>query len=302
MRKTLIWIVVVVAAFTLGIGAATGAGSLLRASAAPAESSGILPASSLRSPSSEVQNKSIDPIQSVQAAQVDPTPQATPSVRPGAGWYDGCGWDSGNWSNSSGQGRNWQGMGGYGSGMMGGWGGYGKGPGMMGGWNRGGTNPSGQRITLDQAVDLSGQYANGYGSNLVVSEVMEFSENFYAVVREIDSGRGAFELLIDPYSGAVYPEMGPNIMWNSRYGHMGAGTGDNTLTLEQARQLAQQALDANVPGAQVEEDGISFYGHYTFDYTVNDQIAGMLSVNGVTGDVWLHTWHGQFISEKEVKK
>jgi hypothetical protein len=25
----------------------------------------------------------------------------------------------------------------------------------------------------------------------------------------------------------------------------------------------------------------------------------MLSVNGYTGQIWYHTWHGNFISEKE---
>lgn len=316
MRKLLVWIVVIASAFVFGIGAATGASSLVRnVSAAPVDSRLGLQDSSILPQSAGLQSDLTKTIQIDQSAQADPTPQPTPFVPPANRWYDDCGWDSGNWSSAPNQGRNWgdtgpgmmggwnsKGMGGYRSGMMGGWNGRGMGPGMMGGWNRGSTSLSGQRITLDQAVDFAKKYATSFGSNLAVSEIMEFTENFYAVVREADSSRGAFELLIDPYSGAVYPEMGPNMMWNFKYGHMGVGAGDNTLTLEQARQLAQQALDANIPGAQVEEDGISFYGHYTFDYKINDQIAGMLSVNGITGDVWPHTWHGQFISEKEVTK
>jgi hypothetical protein len=42
-----------------------------------------------------------------------------------------------------------------------------------------------------------------------------------------------------------------------------------------------------------------FYGYYTFDFTVNGKIAGMLSVNGNTGQVWYHSWHGDFIQEVE---
>jgi hypothetical protein len=179
------------------------------------------------------------------------------------------------------------------------------GPGMMG---RGFRNRSatGQRISMDNAIEQAKQYVSNYGKDLQVSEVMEFSENFYAVVKEASTGRGAFELIIDPYTGAVYPEMGPNMMWNSKYSPMGGMMGgfqgaDNTLSLDQTAQAAQKFLDANLPGAKINQDGVSFYGHYTFDYQMNDKIAGMLSLNGVTGEVWLHTWHGDFIQELEVK-
>ncbi|MHB1356676.1 MAG: PepSY domain-containing protein [Anaerolineae bacterium] len=165
------------------------------------------------------------------------------------------------------------------------------------------TAPTGQRITLDQAMTLATQYVARYGANLRVAEVMEFSDNFYAPVTEVNTGRGAFEVLIDPYTGAVGSEPGPNMMWNLKYRHMMMGNrqaGDNTLTMVQARAQAQQTLDNTIPGAQVEVTGHAFYGYYTFDYQVNGNIAGMLSVNGTSGDTWLHTWHGTFISEKEM--
>ena len=191
--------------------------------------------------------------------------------------------------------------------MMGGYGGNAgrQGPGMMGGggmmgnWNYG--PATGQRLSLDQIVERAGQYAANTGQKLEVAEVMEFSNNFYAVIREKDTGRGAFEILLDPDSGAITAEPGPNMMWNTRYGHMGGWAGgDNTLTLEQARDLAQKALDANLSGAKVHEDARAFYGYYTFDYDVNGQTAGMLSINGLSGAAWLHTWHGQFVAEKEM--
>ena len=182
----------------------------------------------------------------------------------------------------------------WGPGMMG--------PGMRGDWDGSNTNPTGQRLAIDQAIQAATQYASGYGPNLLVVEVMEFTNNFYAAIREADTGRDAFEILIDPISGTVTPEPGPDMMWNLKYGMMGGRAGDNTVTLEQANGLAQKALDASEPGAKVEETGYTFYGYYTFDYTLNGKIAGMLSVNGVSGDVWPHTWHGQFISEKEVTK
>lgn len=126
---------------------------------------------------------------------------------------------------------------------------------------------------------------------------MQFGQDFYVIVREADTGRGAFELLIDPSTGAVSCEMGPNMMWNLKYGQ--SGEGDSTLTLEDALQLAQRAPDANLPGAAIEGEGTGFYGHYTFDYAIDGQIVGMWSVNGLTGEVWPHTWHGEFIREVE---
>ena len=188
-------------------------------------------------------------------------------------------------------------MGGYGRGMMGG----GYGGGMMGGWQA--ATPAGPPLTLDQAAEIAAQYAANYGPDLEVAEVMEFSNNFYAAIREKDTGRGAFEILLDPYSGAITAEPGPNMMWNAKYGHMGTWAGgDNTLTLEQARDLAQKALDGNVPGGKAHQDARAFYGYYTFDYDLNGQTAGMLSVNGTSGQVWLHTWHGQFTAEKEISQ
>ena len=50
--------------------------------------------------------------------------------------------------------------------------------------------------------------------------LIEFEKNFYAQVAEKSTEINAFELLIDPYTGAVWPEYGPNMMWNTKYGHM----------------------------------------------------------------------------------
>src|SRR3990172_12804447 len=108
-----------------------------------------------------------------------------------------------------------------------GYGGWGMmGPGMMmGGRYRADTGDysnNGTPLTLDQAIQAANQYLAAYGNtDLTLTEVMKFSDNFYAEVEEENSGIHAFELLIDRYSGAVYPEPGPNMMWNTKYGHMG---------------------------------------------------------------------------------
>ncbi len=160
------------------------------------------------------------------------------------------------------------------------------------------------RISIDEAAQAAEEYAADLGSNFDVAEVMEFQSNFYAVIIEKDTGRGALEVLVDPYSGTVSPEPGPNMMWNGKYGgrmHRSVQSGENALSIAEAREAAQEYLDRTYPGATVDEGGYAFYGYYTFDYSVDGRTAGMLSVNGTTGQVWVHTWHGAFVAEKEME-
>jgi len=179
-----------------------------------------------------------------------------------------------------------------------------QGNGMMGGQtNSTQKNQDQQRISLDTAVSKAEEYIKNQSSSLKVTEVMEFEDNFYVAVTESSTGRGAMELLVDPFSGRVTPEVGANRMWNLKYGSMhmmqSSKTTDNALTLEEARTKAQDALTAEGVGGTLNEGGFSFYGYYTFDYSIGGKISGMLSVNGLNGQVLFHTWHGQFIDEKE---
>lgn len=200
-------------------------------------------------------------------------------------------------------------MGGQG-GMMGGQGGMMGGQGGMMG-SQGGYNPESKRITIDDAANSVERYLRTYsGLNLALAEVMEFAWNYYAEVEEKDTGIHAMELLIDKYTGQVSPEIGPNMMWNSKYGMMGqmmgnsyrAGTPAATMpvTAEQARVMSQQFLDAQLPGIVVA-DADTFYGYYTLHTLKDGKVEGMLSVNGLTGAVWYHTWHGTFINTKEFR-
>jgi hypothetical protein len=198
---------------------------------------------------------------------------------------------------------------------------------MMGQRPRTGNAP----ISFDEAVTQFQNYITSIGNNdLALLEVMEFENNFYAIVYEKNTGTRAFELLIwkqtassrirggdmamggnmmqrSMMAGVVVPEPGPNMMWNAKYsmmrGMMGVnwqpGTLDQMPLSEQdARSIAESSLSQRFSGAHVE--GIArFYGYYTIDFEQNDEIVGMLSVNGYSGDVWYHTWHGTFIQEKE---
>lgn len=186
-------------------------------------------------------------------------------------------------------------------GMMGSHGpGYG---GMMGGWTQGGT--SGQSISIDQARKNVQSYMERYGNpNLAIDEVMEFQRNFYAIIMDTSTGHGAMEVLVNKSTGAVFPEFGPAMMWNTQYGMMSQGvgrmmgyqqpSGAMTVSAEKAVQIARQWLEQNRPGAAAESPD-QFPGYYTVHFRESGKIAGMLSVNGYTGQVWFHTWHGRFI-------
>jgi hypothetical protein len=249
------------------------------------------------------------------------------------GMMAGYGWDTGRNS-------------GYGPGMtlapaprpgasagVGGQGGYGMGPGMMSGYAN---NPANLTpLTLDQAKAAAEKYlADLKNSDLKISEIMIFDNNAYVVVTEKSTGLGAFELLVDPGSRIAYPEHGPNMMWNLKYGGLnhqnmmgsragmmggcggmmgGSGimggngwsstipsnvTPDMTVSPEKAIQVAQAYLDANLAGTTAATDPVQFYGYNTLDFEKNGVVAGMLSVNGYSGQVFLHTWHGTFIEEQ----
>jgi hypothetical protein len=194
--------------------------------------------------------------------------------------------------------------------------GFGRGDsGMMDDQSFGRFGATGQRLTAAQVRQGVATYLAGYYNNpdLEVVELMEFEQNFYALVAEKSTEINACELLIDPYTGAVQPEYGPNRMWNTKYGQtsdMGGmmpgsmmdglaavqPTAIMPVTAEQAPRLAQQYLDAQKAGLTVEKGLDVFYGYYTvhsLDKAGNT--VGMLSVNGYTGQVWYHIWHGKFI-------
>jgi hypothetical protein len=198
-------------------------------------------------------------------------------------------------------------------------------PGMMGGGMMGmmgaddgepgvDPGPAPKRLTAAEVAKAVDAYlAQNYNNaDLEVVELMEFEKNFYAQVAEKSTEINAFELLIDPYTGAVWPEYGPNMMWNTKYGHMsgmggmmmqgwggkgiGEPTADMPVNLDQARKNAQAYLDARKSGLTIEDGTDVFYGYYTVHTVDKDgNTVGMLSVNGYTGRVWYHTWHGKFI-------
>ena len=217
-------------------------------------------------------------------------------------------------------------MGNSAAGMMGG--AYGT---MMGGGTTmGGTMMSGnavlygvQPLSIVAAQSAAEAYLAGLrNSDLTVGEVIIFDNQAYVRVDEKSTGHAAFEELVDPVTLAVSPEPGANMMWNLKYGMManagiaggmmGSGAGGMMggypggattanpndpmpVTMAQAVETAQRYLDTYLPGAKAETTADAFYGYYTLEILRNGQMVSMLSVNGYTRQVILHTWHGRFI-------
>jgi len=76
-------------------------------------------------------------------------------------------------------------------------------------------------------------------------------------------------------------------------------SGQMQVSEQDAKSIAETYLSQNFPGSHVE--GIAhFYGYYTIDFQKDGKIVGMLSVNGYSGEVWYHSWHGAFVQEVEL--
>ena len=234
----------------------------------------------------------------------------------GAGWMmSGYASSDGSWYGPGGM-MNRGGRGFGPGGMMGN--GYGPGGMMQGyGYNQADVEPLSVAESEKAVDDYLAYYDN---EDLTIKEIMVFDNNSYAIIAEKSTGIGAFELLVDPVSKTAYPEYGPNMMWNqkygmhSRYGMMGGGmmrgwtrsyqetpnvSAEMPVSAEEAAQYAQDYLDRYQPGVTVSDEITPFYGYYTIDLEKDGQTVGMLSVNGYNRQVFLHTWHGAFIEMSE---
>jgi hypothetical protein len=188
-----------------------------------------------------------------------------------------------------------------------------EGHGMMGGYAFNASEAV-EPLTITEVDEAVHEYLeNLQDDDLALGEIMIFDNHGYAQIVEKSTGIGAMEVLIDPVTLAVYPEHGPNMMWNLKYSHMGGmmpghgmmGFGQTDLTAQEAEDMpvsaeeavetAQQYLDNYFPGTQADDHADPFYGYYTLHTLEDGEVTGMLSVNGFNGQVYLHTWHGDFI-------
>ena len=92
------------------------------------------------------------------------------------------------------------------------------------------------------------------------------------------------------------PGAGPGGMMGGR---SFTGTGPMPVTSQQARATAQRWLDAYQPGVGARSPD-PFYGYYTVDFEKGGNMTGMLSVNGYSGAIWYHSWHGSFVRARDL--
>jgi hypothetical protein len=208
-------------------------------------------------------------------------------------------------------------------GMMDGWGtGLGQ-PfgGMMRGPGQNGATTA-EPLTVAEAQTAAESFLKNAGlDSLSVAEVMIFDNNGYVEVKDPTTGRGAMELLVDPVSKSAFLEFGPSMMWNTKYGMHGdtplgmagrgamrwmmgdaltAPSGEPSVAADKAVTLAQDYLSKEQPGLTADTTAEAFPGYYTLHVLKDGKVTGMLSVNGYTGQVWYHTWHGTLLDSIEM--
>jgi len=196
------------------------------------------------------------------------------------------------------------------------------GPGMMGYGPVGAGEPV---EDLASAKEQARRFADQLG--LEVGEVMRFGRNYYAEL-EGEGGRLATEVLVDPRTGSVWFEYGPAMMWNTEWGMMGGAgaigggmmmgggmmgggpfgdpswgptqglAGEPTVSAQGAEQIAAEWLSSQGSDMSAGE-AEPFPGYYTLHVLRDGEIIGMLSVNGFTGALWYHWWHGRFLGMTE---
>ena len=186
--------------------------------------------------------------------------------------------------------------------------GYGK---MMGGYGFGDLADV-DPLSIEDAETVLNDYPSYLGNDeLTLGKVMIFDNHACDQFLDKSSGLGAFEVLVNPVSRIVYPEPGPNMMWNTDYspmtgfgdygmmgGMMGSFSpnGEISVTGQEAIDLAQQYLDTYLPDTTADETADPFPGYYTIHVLRDSETSGMLSVNAYTGQVFLHHWHGDFVT------
>jgi hypothetical protein len=173
-----------------------------------------------------------------------------------------------------------------------------------------------EKISLEELTEEVNDYISYYDTDLEISDIFIFedSEYYFSIVEE-ETGRGAMELLVNQYTGNIFPEYGPNMMWNLKYGMHGSGgmmsgrgmmgynnndyesfdNNDNEINSKEAYNFGSRYLEKNNIELTLSNESHEFYGYFTYHVEKDAKTVGMLSVNGFTGDVWYHEWHGKLI-------
>jgi hypothetical protein len=116
------------------------------------------------------------------------------------------------------------------------------------------------------------------------------------------SGSGGYGGMMSPNRGGMMGPggrqgmMGPN--GSGQTTRTGASVAEMAVSPEQAREIADAYVRRVSPGTQAGE-AEEYYGYYTLHTEKDGEVTGMLSVNGYSGEIWYHSWHGPFIAMEE---
>jgi hypothetical protein len=199
----------------------------------------------------------------------------------------------------------------------------------MGGWWNSTLPDNAQALTIDQAWQSAEKYVKDFwNAELQLTEVMELDNQFLRrsdgkkqrrprfrddgeQMDRSDRSRAGAEHDVEykiwahgiRHDGRRHDGRSQyGLGWAAGYRPWGNPGKEMPVNAAQAHTYAQQFLDVRLPGMKVETDADVFYGYYTIHVLNKDgSVYGMLGVNGYTGWVWYHEWHGKFIAMKELK-
>lgn len=170
------------------------------------------------------------------------------------------------------------------------------------------TSPAaiGVPITSNKAMEIAEMFLKKtLNEDLLVQRLFEYNTHFEVELLEKDTRRGAFELIIDKFNGRVTPEIGPNLLWNGKFGQGGNYFGLQpvmTIPVVSALQSVGDFIKRTSPELKVEGDVIEYYGYYEFHVTQDDKMVLEININGFSGQMWIENWHGSLLREAKIAR
>jgi hypothetical protein len=166
--------------------------------------------------------------------------------------------------------------------------------------------------TLDELTKNVEELLDNYDEPLKISMIYVFeNRDPYFLITEVDTDRGAMELRASTLSGQVYADPSVARIWNVKYmqrmgnrrimgsGMMGGYIRDfdweNELTHDEALEIAQNYVTLKTEGTVIDQNHHEFYGYFAYHLLKDNDIVGILRVNGISGQVVVSRFSGTLV-------